>query len=224
MLKDWLVEAEDTSIGGAGRVRTSDFYGKALHEGKWQFSESVAYLRQMGALDESDPSNLRLLIPNYIMSPSNCIASSSYYSVCCIDECEGILSHLEEHLGMHDATPGEIASLVAFLSSASVSGNRTLTPMLLARLDDVAQHHGGRIPLHGRLFAQWMHQAYPRECPYPHVTGTTNPQRAEDFEMQTGGKVVASNDEMLQHAGASAPLKNDARGEELAEDYGMWTM
>jgi hypothetical protein len=27
--------------------------------------------------------------------------------------------------------------------------------------------------LHSRLFAQFMHQAFPRECPYPHLVGTT---------------------------------------------------
>merc|ERR1719408_772632 len=78
--KDWLVAIEDPSVGGAGRVRISDFYGQALNNDKWQFSESVEYLRQLGALDDSDPSNLRVIIPNYISGPSNCVASSAYYS------------------------------------------------------------------------------------------------------------------------------------------------
>ena len=77
-------------VGGAGRVRVADFYKKALNEGQWQFSESIDYLRQLGALDESDAANPRVIIPNYISGPSNCVASSSYYSVCCLDECEGI--------------------------------------------------------------------------------------------------------------------------------------
>jgi len=64
--KDWLVALEDPSVGGAGRVRLSDFYGAALNDGKWQFSESLDYLRQLGALDEADSSNPRVIIPNYI--------------------------------------------------------------------------------------------------------------------------------------------------------------
>ena len=36
-------------------------------------------------------------------------------------------------------------------------------------MEQVASHHGGKVPLHGRLFAQWLHHAFPRECPYPHV-------------------------------------------------------
>merc|ERR1719265_2743214 len=123
-LKDWLVESEDVSIGGAGRVRISDFYGKALHEGKWQFSESIDYLRQLGALDESDPSNLRVIIPNYISGPSNCVASSAYYSVCCMDECESILGRLEQLVAAPEATPATIIKLVPTISSATMPNNR----------------------------------------------------------------------------------------------------
>merc|ERR1719460_725253 len=169
-LKDWLVEAEDTGVGGAGRVRISDFYGKAVHDGKNQFSESVDYLRQLGALDESDPSNLRVIIPNYISGPSNCLASSAYYSVCCLDECEGILGQLEQRIAAPEASPSTITKLISMIPSATMPSNRTIAPWLKHRLDEVAQHHGGLIPLHGRLFAQWLHYAYPRECQFPHIS------------------------------------------------------
>ncbi|OLQ12231.1 hypothetical protein AK812_SmicGene3917 [Symbiodinium microadriaticum] len=48
-----------------GRVLLKDFYGSAL-DGNWQFSESVDYLRELGALDESDPANKAVLIANYV--------------------------------------------------------------------------------------------------------------------------------------------------------------
>merc|ERR1719265_3113860 len=171
-LKDWLVEVEDSSVGGAGRVRIADFYGRALNDGKWQFSETVDYLRQLGALDESDPSNLRVIIPNYISGPSNCVASSAYYSVCCLDECESILAQLEQLVSAPEATPATIIKLVPTISSATMPNNRTLAPWLLKRLDEVAKHHGGVVSLHSRLFVQWLHYAYPRECSFPHASGT----------------------------------------------------
>merc|ERR1719428_2327547 len=118
-LKNWLVEVEDTSVGGAGRVRIADFYGRALHDGKWQFSETVDYLRQLGALDESDSSNLRVIIPNYISGPSNCVASSAYYSVCCLDECEGILGQLEEKIASPQATSKEVIKIISQIPSAT---------------------------------------------------------------------------------------------------------
>jgi len=221
-LKQTLLGLEEA--GGTGRVRLGDFYRSALHDGNWQFSESAAYLRQLGALDDSDSSALKLIIPNYINGPSNCIASSGFYAVCCIDECEDLLGHLESKLGAPTATPAEIVTLVAALPSASVPSNRTLSAALLRRLDDVAQHHGGRIPLHGRLFAQWMHHAYPRECPYPHVTGTTAPRTAEEWESETGDHVVASKEEM---EGVIEASKTSGRSQPNREEglcSAMWTM
>merc|ERR1719343_1639826 len=29
----------------------------------------------------------------------------------------------------------------------------------------IGKRHAGKVPPHGRLFAQWLHHAYPRECP-----------------------------------------------------------
>merc|ERR1740129_1106308 len=90
----WKVKMSDRRA--QGRVRLADFYKRSLHDELWQFSESAAYLRQLGAIDDSDPSNVRVIIPNYVASPANCIASSSYYMVCCVDECEALLGNIEQ--------------------------------------------------------------------------------------------------------------------------------
>merc|ERR1719414_2835879 len=50
-LKEQLVALEESP--GSGRVRLADFYSSALHGGNWQFSETVGYLRQLGAIDDS---------------------------------------------------------------------------------------------------------------------------------------------------------------------------
>ena len=105
-MKDSLVKIEDS---GTGRVLLSDFYKPGL-DGQWQFQESVAYLRQLGALDESNPSRPSVIIANYLNSPTNCIASSSFYSVCCMDECEGLLGHLEQKIAAPEATSTHIAA------------------------------------------------------------------------------------------------------------------
>merc|ERR1719231_2165838 len=169
-IKDSLVEMEDPGTGGAGRVRLADFYDAALNKGKWQFSENVEYLRQMGALDESNPDNLRVIIPNYVNGPSNCAASSSYYSVCCLNECDELLGHIETKVAAPDATPEAIRALVAALPSSTVPGNRTLSSWLTHRLQEVADHHGGMVPLHGRLFGQWQHYI---SKPAPHQRRVT---------------------------------------------------
>jgi hypothetical protein len=226
--KDWLVAVEDPGVGGAGRVRIADFYGQALNNEKWQFSESVDYLRQLGALDESDPSNLRVIIPNYNYGPSNCVASSAFYSVCCIDECEGILGRLEELVAAPEASATMIRTLIPMISSATMPSNRTLSQWLHQRLDEVAAHHGGLVPLHGRLFAQWLHYAYPRECSFPHIAGTVNPQRPEDIRVAEGTTEHLTVDKSVMEGvvAEAAPLKRRTPGAETdaTEESGMWAM
>merc|ERR1719277_336334 len=202
VLKGTLMEIEKP---GTGRVPLASFYGSALNNGSWQFMESVPYLRQLGALDDSDPAQMSVIIPNYLNSPSNCVASSKFYKVCCIDECDSLLGHLEAKVGASHASPQKIAALVSTLSSDTVSAPRTLPAGLIWRLEDIAGQHDGSVPLHGRLFAQWMHHAYPRECDYPHVTGTTNPLEPIEFAATTGEEHTAVEEEMrrvVQEAGS----------------------
>jgi hypothetical protein len=227
--KDWLVSSEDPGVGGEGRIRISDFYAKALNEGKWQFSESVDYLRQLGALDESDASNLRVIIPNYVSGPSNCVASSAYYSVCCVDECESILGRLEDMVAAADATPDTILQLIPTIASATKQSDRKIPDWLKQRLHEVASRHGGLVPLHGRLFAQWLHYAYPRECNFPHAAGTINPVRPEDL-LESGSvtedDISVNNTEMQRIIDAAEPVKHrtlDSDGD-AHEESGMWTM
>jgi len=194
-LKNSLIKMEDQ---GTGRVLLKDFYASAL-AGQWQFGESASYLRQLGALDESNPEHPSVIISNYVNSPSNCLSSSRFYAVCCLDECEPLLSKVEHEIAAPDSSPERIAEVIMAISSATVEAPRSLPSSLRGRLDEIAKHHGGTVPLHGRLFGQWMHHAYPRECPYPHVSGTTRPLSADEWMIQTGTDAAADEDEMLQH-------------------------
>jgi len=169
-LKNQLVEMEDE---GTGRVPLSRFYRGGLN-GDWTFAESVEYLRRVGALDDTNPRRMSVVIPNWIQSPSNCFAGSSFYSVCCSDECEGLLGHVEQAVMGPSATPSQIASVVSGMQSETVHAPRNLSVVLLDRLEQIAGIHHGRIPLHGRLFTQWMHHAYPRECAFPHKIGASD--------------------------------------------------
>lgn len=49
------------------------------------------------------------------------------------------------------------------MASDTVAAPRELSEGLRVRLQEVAALHGGKVPIHGRLFAQWMHHAFPRE-------------------------------------------------------------
>merc|ERR1719229_2082342 len=189
-------------VAGTGRDALSKFYS-GIDDRDWPFIENAAYLRNLGALDETDSERPHVIIPNFLSSPSNCVVPSSFYSVCCIDECEALFASVELKVGEDSATPGLLAQVVSGLESDTVQAPRNLSVTLLGRLDDIAAVHGGRIPLHGRLFAQWMHHAYPRECRFPHESGTTSPLNQHDFANKFGTSHEASDaevDALMQNA------------------------
>merc|ERR1719161_2182159 len=196
-LKRKLFSLEDD---GTGRVSLTKFYRGAVNDGHWQFTETPEYLRTLGALDETNPANPRVIVPNYLLAPSNCVASSSYYSVCCLDECEDLIDHLEHEISAPAAKPAHIASLVAAMNSSTTPANRMIPTHLLKRLDDIAEANDGVVPLHGRMFAQWMRNVYPRECPFPHMSGTINAMQAADFEKETGLSTTMSTEQLQEHA------------------------
>jgi len=192
-MKDQLVALNDHGIG---RVELADFYRPALNDNSFAFQESLDYLRELGALDETDPTSPSVIVPNYVNAPSNCIASSSFYSVCCLDECEQLMGHLEDSIKAPEAPVQTILDIVSKLPSSTVEAPRALPTSLVERLNEVAAPHAGNVQLHGRMFGQWMHHAFPRECPFPHVAGATAPRTPDEWMDATGAESLASPEEM----------------------------
>jgi hypothetical protein len=219
-LKDKLVKME---WRGTGRVLLSDFYKPAL-EGVWTFQESPAYLRSLGLLDETDLEQPSLMIANYITSEANCIASSGFYKVCCKNECEGLLGHLEKAIGHYEAKPKVISDIITELHFSTASGAHKVSANLRQRLDDIAANHNGMVPLHGRLFGQWMHHVYPRECPYPRYTGNADSELPDEYVDATSADARASKEEMLTlvEAGDNGK-KNQAKYDLPVEEVMPWS-
>mmetsp|Transcript_72406 Transcript_72406/g.154996 ORF Transcript_72406/g.154996 Transcript_72406/m.154996 type:complete len:578 (-) Transcript_72406:83-1816(-) len=193
-VKESLVHMD---TGATGRVRLSDFHGAAL-DGEWRFSESKDYLRQLGALDESSTLlGPRVVIPNYMQAVSNCIVTSEHYRVCCSNECEAYLGEIEVAVAAPSASPEEILSVVGNLTSGLEDVKPRLGASMQEQLAEIARADGGRVPLHGRLFAQWLHYVFPQECPFPHKAGTTTSLSPLEF----GQEYMASESEMSRHSG-----------------------
>merc|ERR550532_3942801 len=127
---------------GNGRVTLEDFYRRYVN-GDYQFSETIDILRMSGSLDESDPDHKTVIISNYINSPANCLASSKFYSVCCINECEALMASLENSIASPDATPVRILELISVLPSDTAKVPRTLSTTLVQRLEEISAHHSG---------------------------------------------------------------------------------
>jgi hypothetical protein len=121
----------------------------------------------------------------------------------------------------------EIVSVVSALPSASVPAPRTLSESLLSKLADVADHHDGRIALHGRLFSQWLHFVYPRECPYPHSAGTAEQLTAEEWLDMTGERGDIPRSKMPDYFASLSWSSSDGSSHEgCAEDLctAMWVV
>mmetsp|Transcript_102487 Transcript_102487/g.187224 ORF Transcript_102487/g.187224 Transcript_102487/m.187224 type:complete len:591 (+) Transcript_102487:71-1843(+) len=204
-MKKGLVEMDTY---GTGRVTLSKFYGTAL-ESEWRFGESEEYLRELGALDETSRwRGKQVIIPNYMQAASNCIVSTPHYLVCCVNECEELLGEIEVAIGAAVAQPSQILAVVGAMTSQTTLDDDsppTLKGTLTKQLEQVASKHGGSVPLHGRLFAQWLHYVFPRECPFPHKMGTAATVTPSEF----GDAYLARNEEMKHHASNEMESSND---------------
>jgi len=184
-IRSRLIQLEEAN--GTGRVKLVDFYESDNSQDAFSLTEHPEFLKSVGALDTSDPSVPRVIIPNYLNIQSNCRnPASAFYAICCMDMCEDLMDHLESEIRDPFARLEQILELVSALPSASVSAPRTLPAALVRQLEAVASHHNGLVPLHSRLFAQWMHFAYPRECKYPHISGTILNTSTEEWSATTG--------------------------------------
>jgi len=187
---------------GTGRVPLSKFYGTGL-DSEWRFGESESYLRELGALDETSSWGKQVIIPNYIQAASNCIVTTSHYMVCCANDCLPILSDIEEAIGAPSAEVSQLLSFVRNMTSfedEAVTVDATLT----AQLESIANSHGGEVPIHSRLFMQWLHYVFPRECAFPHKTGTV----ASVAPLEYNGNYIATTAEMKAHSEQANAVDN----------------
>jgi len=108
------------------------------------------------------------------------------------------MGHLERGINAPTATPARIAKIVAGLPSDAVAGPGTLSPSLVNQLETIGANNGGQVSLHSHPFAQWMHDAFPRECPMPHLS--MHPQSADEWLVEHGAENTrASKEDRMEH-------------------------
>lgn len=160
------LERIDTRM--SGRVSLAQFYGASD-----SFSESAEHLRTAGALEESGRTR-QVLIANYVLGTSNCYIATSHYMVCCSSTCEGIHGEIEQAIGGALAVPEDLLALVGNMTRLAAwdASDVPVSQTLTKQLGEIAAVHSGKVPLHGRLFAQWLHYVFPQQCPFPHKAGS----------------------------------------------------
>merc|ERR1719324_871342 len=97
------------------------------------------------------------------------------------------------------ALPSEIIDVVKSMSQITTLDEDEpphLSQASKQQLEQIARTSGGKVPLHGRLFAQWLHYVFPRECPFPYKSGSTTSATPAEF----GDNHVADSKDMKRHA------------------------
>merc|ERR1719410_1955723 len=128
------------------------------------------------------------------------------------------MGYIENAIGAPVASVEDLLFVVGNLTNGD-DDRAKIDDALRSQLSRIASTHGGKVPLHGRLFAQWLHYAFPRECPFPHKTGTA----AARTPMQFGESFAVSQDEVSQHLAQDA-VKKDLNAVEMNVSTEKWQM
>merc|ERR1719247_3321243 len=100
----------------------------------------------------------------------------------------------------------------------SISNGKALPRGLSEKMQDIAKRSDGEVPLHGRLFAQWLHFAFPHQCPYPSLLETADILSKSQWTNRT--QFAASVDESADHV---LSLDASSLGNEDIEVDKFWT-
>mmetsp|Transcript_46724 Transcript_46724/g.135215 ORF Transcript_46724/g.135215 Transcript_46724/m.135215 type:complete len:207 (-) Transcript_46724:201-821(-) len=141
--------------------------------------------------------------------------------MCCPNECEAILEDVEQALQAAEATPSDIADALS-----RRAGWQPSAP-LLSELQQAAGECSGRLAIHGLALAQWLHHAFPRECPRPRASdfkhhscdGAELPDAEQEFQAVADVPMMSSREELVEeleegNLSVAAPAVLDA-GDEL---------
>jgi len=146
--------------------------------GAFEAAGSAVDLHAAGALEIGSPTQARLLLANYLQLPEHCAVVSKHHSSCCANECDDVTSQLEARLQAPFAAPDRVLKVVSQVSSSTVQAPRQMPEQLASQLQNIASQNGGDVPLHGQAWAQWLHFAFPNECPLPKLGGDIGHQDA----------------------------------------------
>eukprot|EP00928_Gymnodinium_smaydae_P061949 TRINITY_DN458_c3_g1_i1.p1 TRINITY_DN458_c3_g1~~TRINITY_DN458_c3_g1_i1.p1 ORF type:complete len:595 (+),score=159.31 TRINITY_DN458_c3_g1_i1:90-1874(+) len=202
---------------GTGRVSLTSFWAPLLEDQRrWLFDESLPYLEQLGALEGDVAPYHNVVIPNYLYSPANCLAGSKYYDVCCINECETLLGEIEAKVAKPAASPEVLAEIMMGLGSSTKEAPWSLSETLRGRLEAIGDRHGGMVPLHGRLFAQFLHHAYPLECPYPHLSFSQGTEHSTSWIHAQHEESTVDRDTLTDYMEVAKAARAERNGSEFA--------
>lgn len=143
----WRCAMTKATLQGLGAApAVSDLYRYGLATEGLPFTQSPEYLREIGALDDTDGTP-RVRIPNYMQGPSNCLSATPDLAFCCPSACDAAVARI------HGAVQGPVASAEQL---------REVVPGIQVEADS-------DVELHGPAFAALMRGAMPEERSWSRV-------------------------------------------------------
>merc|ERR1719498_453698 len=97
----------------------------------------------------------------------------------------------------------------------------TIVSNFQTKLVDIASRSNGKVPLHGRLFAQWLHYVFPQQCPYPHAAGSVRPQ-TQGARLSDDKSIYIDDAERSQHVKSMNHDGNDVALSDPADELWSW--
>lgn len=158
--RDMKTQLSRLDSTGSGRLPLKA-YSK---EHSWfrEYPSLVGYLHKLETLASFYPKSPSVVVTNFVDGSHNCVSAHSQFAFCCISECTSILRTYEAEVQAPEASPEELLRITA-MSMPFVN----LTDALVVRLHNISSITGGKVHLHGRLFAEWLHVLVPYKCPWP---------------------------------------------------------
>lgn len=134
----------------------------------YQFTETAEYLDKLGVLvaPTSATDDAKVRIANYLLGPTNCIAPTAYFMVCCLSECEDVVSEIETRIQSPVATADQLLSVTQDIGTSTLQAPHSFSETVVGSLRQVGRSYEGLVPLHSAEFRQWLNVAFPNECPY----------------------------------------------------------
>jgi len=98
-----------------------------------------------------------------------------------------------------------------------------ISDALASKLHSIADRNQGEVPIYGRLFSQWMHFAFPTECPYPAIVANSSQLLPSTFKVKKNILETDAGKAKIQKS-RSAELSADAVLEHLWDDLEIFAV
>merc|ERR1719473_2502035 len=98
----------------------------------------------------------------------------------------------------------------------------SISSRFYTKLDEIAARGNGKVPLHGRLFAQWLHYVFPLQCPFPHAAGSVQPQ-TQGERLLTDKSVMIEVEERSEHMVPNMSLSEGGMAVSESANEELWS-